>query len=103
MGNENMRRIVWHTPPLTYLPWASLWCLLLMGSRAHDSTGLYFGGLEWLQLQMGYQLNEGGRQNVLRHIRLLEKHGLVYRTGDRRGRKAVYQLTLPPMLGPVDN
>jgi DNA-binding transcriptional ArsR family regulator len=103
MGANNVRALLLATPPLTYLPGRSVHCLLLIALRAHDDTGLYYGGLSWLQLQLGYQLNEGGRQNVLRHLKLLEKHGLLRRTGDRRGRKAVYQLTIPSPFGPVDN
>ena len=103
MGNHLIERILWHTPPLTDVPFKTLHCLLLMASRAHDKTGLYFAGIEWLQLQLGYQMNKGGYVHTMRHIRALEKAGYVRRTGQMRGRKHVYQVSIPGQLDPVDN
>ena len=103
MGSENVKRILWHQPPLTDVSLPAWRCLLLMASRAHDKSQLYFAGVEWLQLQMGYQMNEGGRVHVMGYIKELEKAGYVWRTGRKRGRKTEYQLRVTDYLGPVDN
>lgn len=100
MGNRNVERVLFARPPLTTVPWASLWCLCLMAKTAHDDTQLYYGGVGWLQLQMGYTDGPSGRRAVMRHLVILETAGYVRRTDKRQGHRAIYELRIPGLVRP---
>lgn len=89
-----MDRVLLARPPVPVPP-ATRWCLLLMARMAHDETGHYFAGLDWLQLAMGYQPGPSGKRKVLRHLRALQDGGYLKVLPDKRGRRTVYQLQLP--------
>lgn len=98
MGHNNIDRILLAHPPITDVPAQARWCLLLMGKAAHDETQLYWGGLAWLQMQMGYPINAGGRRVIMQHLAALEMHGYISRTDKRKGHRRVYELHLPAQL-----
>lgn len=99
MGHKNMARVMLAQPGIRVPPMA--WrCLLLMAMRAHDNEPLYWGGVGWLQLNLGYQTGPSGRRKVMRHIATLESAGYIVRTPKRVGHRVVYELRLPELLGP---
>lgn len=100
MGNRNVERVLFARPPLTTVPWAPLWCLILMAKAAHDDTQHYWGGVGWLQLQMGYPDGPGGRRTVMGHIATLERAGYVSRTDKRKGKRVIYELHIPGLVRP---
>jgi len=102
MGHRNMDRIMLAQPCLD-LPAQTRYCLLLMGRLAHDEAPLYWGGVSWLQLNMGYSQGPSGRREVMRHLKRLERDGYITRTPKRRGHRVVYELHLPGGYPPVDD
>jgi DNA-binding transcriptional ArsR family regulator len=73
--------------------------MLLMAKAAHDDTQLYYGGIGWLQLQMGYPDGPGGRRTIMHYITRLEAAGYVVRTNKRQGKRVIYELRLPAGFG----
>ena len=100
MGNRNVAAIL-HAHPALPLPWATWACLLHMAKVAHDDTGLYWAGVEYLQIAMGYKSGPSARRAVMRHLELLETAGYISRSGKKRGSRWVYELHLPDQLGHV--
>jgi DNA-binding transcriptional ArsR family regulator len=98
MGNRNVEAVIWAMPPINDVPPMTWRCLVTMAKVAHDDTQLYYGGVEWLELAMGYQLGPSGRRAVMRHLELLERAGYVRRTGKKRGSRWIYELHLPGIL-----
>ena len=101
MGNRNVAAVLHAMPPITDVPLAARWCLLLMAKVAHDDTQRYYGGVEFLELAMGYQIGPSGRRKIMRHLAALEAAGYVTRTGKKRGNRWIYELHLPGQLGHV--
>jgi hypothetical protein len=73
--------------------------MLLMAKAAHDDTQLYYGGIGWLQLQMGYADGPHGRRKIMRHLATLEGAGYLRRTSKRHGHRVIYELRLPAGFG----
>jgi DNA-binding transcriptional ArsR family regulator len=94
MGHRNVRNCLLAQPPIR-LPARTFHCLLLMATAAHDDTGLYWAGVEWLAMNLGLAPGPGGRRAVMEHIERLEQAGYVTRTPKRIGRRRVYELHLP--------
>src|SRR5262245_50542100 len=102
MGHQNLDRVLLAQPPIRLPPQTRL-CLLLMARVAHDKAPLYWGGVTWLQMNMGYAETPAGRRQVMTHLRRLESAGYLTRTDKKRGHRAVYELHLPGLTQPVDN
>ena len=100
MGNRNVAAILHAHPPLP-LPWAPWACLLHMAKVAHDDTQLYWGGVEYLEIAMGYKAGRTGRRRIMEHLALLQTAGYISRTGKKHGSRWVYELHLPDQLGHV--
>jgi len=100
MGNRNVERVLWAHPPITDVPASARWCLVLMAKAAHDDSQLYWAGVGWLQLRMGYPDGPGGRRTIMHYLTALEAAGYVRRTDKRKGKRVVYELHLPDMLPP---
>lgn len=99
MGDRNVERVLLAMPPIsTHVSIRSTIVLVHMAKLAHDSTGLYFGGIEWLEQRVYGDTGTHHRRAIMRNLAELEKQGYVSRTAERRGRKAVYQLHLPDLL-----
>src|SRR5215831_13240796 len=103
MGNRNLERCLLCTPAITDIPARTLHCLLLMAKVAHDDAPLYWGGMTWLGMRLGYQPGPIARRETMRHLATLERAGYISRTSKRHGRRVVYELHLPTLVGPVDN
>lgn len=98
MGNRNVERMLWCQPPITDIPPQSRWVLLLMAKAAHDDSQLYYGGVAYLALGLGYTDGRNGRRAIMRHLALLQDTGYLFRTDKRSGRRVVYELRLPQLL-----
>lgn len=102
MGHRNVEKLLNAQPPLVrFITPTQFICLQHMAKVAHDDAPLYWGGVEFLALSLGYQIGPTGRREVMRHIRALEDAGYISRTQKKHGRRLVYELHLPSELPPV--